>query len=73
MRYLKENLMLNSKILDVGGGPGRYAFALTELGHNVTLFDLSEGNIEFAKNKSKNKSKELGITLDNYMWKCYTF
>jgi ubiquinone/menaquinone biosynthesis C-methylase UbiE len=63
MRHLKENLKPNSKILDVGGGPGRYAFSLTELGHKVTLFDLSEGNIEFAKNKSQ----ELGINLDNYI------
>lgn len=63
MRHLKENLEPNSKILDVGGGPGRYAFSLTELGHKVTLFDLSEGNIEFAKNKSQ----ELGISLDSYI------
>jgi len=63
MRYLKEYLKPNSKILDVGGGPGRYAFALTELGHRVTLFDLSEKNIEFAINKSQ----ELGIYLDNYI------
>lgn len=63
MRHLKENLKPNSKILDIGGGTGRYAFALTELDHRVTLFDLSEGNIEFAKNKSK----ELGISLENYI------
>lgn len=60
MRHLKENLKLNSKILDVGGGPGRYAFSLTELGHKVTLFDLSEGNIEFAK---KMNLKNLGFLL----------
>lgn len=36
------------KILDVGGGPGRYSYALKKQGHSVTLLDISEGNIEFA-------------------------
>ena len=52
----------NAKILDIGGGPGRYAFFLADKGHSVSLFDLSDGNIIFAKNKSI----ELGISLANY-------
>lgn len=36
------------KILDIGGGAGYYSFWLQSLGHNVTLIDLTEDNIEFA-------------------------
>ena len=32
-------------ILDVGGGPGRYAIELARLGHNVTLVDISRENV----------------------------
>lgn len=41
-----------AKILDCGGGPGRYALELTRLGYEVTLFDLSEGNISLARDKA---------------------
>ncbi|BCN32465.1 class I SAM-dependent methyltransferase [Anaeromicropila herbilytica] len=47
------------EILDIGGGPGRYSFYLTEQGHSVTLLDLSQKNIEVAKQKEK----ELGLEL----------
>ncbi len=36
-------------ILDVGGGPGRYAIALTQRRYDVTLLDLSKGNLEYAR------------------------
>ena len=36
-RYLKPQ----SRILDLGGGPGRYTIALARQGHRVTLADLS--------------------------------
>lgn len=41
------------KILDVGGGPGRYSIELAKLGHEVFLLDLSEENIEYAKIMAK--------------------
>ncbi len=37
-----------STILDVGGGPGRYALDLAAAGHDVALVDLSPNNIAFA-------------------------
>ena len=40
-------------VLDLGGGPGRYAFELTQQGYQVTLADLSPANIAFAEKKSK--------------------
>lgn len=62
-RYLDKYVPERSKILDVGGGPGRYSIYLASQGHNVTLFDLSSGNIEFAKAKAK----EQAVKLDGYI------
>ena len=39
-------------VLDVGGGPGRYALALSSLGYQVTLLDLSQSNLNFAQQKA---------------------
>ena len=47
-RYIKSG----DKILDIGGGPGRYSFYLAKKGGDVTLFDLSPENIKFAEEKS---------------------
>ncbi len=40
-------------ILDIGGGPGRYAIALTRQGYRVTLFDLSANNLIFAAEQAR--------------------
>ncbi len=40
------------KILDIGGGPGRYSIYYAKKGCDVTLVDLSLGNIELAKAKA---------------------
>ena len=40
------------KILDCGGGPGRYSIELALQGYEVTLFDLSDGNLALAKEKA---------------------
>ena len=37
------------QILDVGGGPGRYAIELTKRGYPVTLLDLAQRNLERAQ------------------------
>ncbi|MBE5962776.1 MAG: class I SAM-dependent methyltransferase [Lachnospiraceae bacterium] len=63
-RYLREYIQAApQKILDIGGGPGRYSLFLTERGHEVTLLDLSAHNIEVAKEKSA----ETGIKLKDYI------
>jgi 2-polyprenyl-3-methyl-5-hydroxy-6-metoxy-1,4-benzoquinol methylase len=62
-RNLDEFIPSKSKIADIGGGPGRYSFYLASQGYNVTLIDLAEKNIEFAKEKGK----EIGIKLKNYI------
>jgi len=51
LRFLKKYLPKRGKILDAGGGPGRYAIELAKQGYDVTLLDLVPEHIEFAKNK----------------------
>lgn len=46
-------------VLDCGGGPGRYTIELSRQGYQVTLFDLSEGNLNLAKEKAT----EAGIVM----------
>ncbi len=60
-RYLDEFVVgSNLKIIDIGGGPGRYSIYLSQKGHHVTLVDLSARNIE----EAKTKTAEQGIVLD---------
>ena len=47
-------------ILDVGGGPGRYAIALTLQGYRVTLVDFAPPSLAFAQEKARHE----GIALD---------
>jgi ubiquinone/menaquinone biosynthesis C-methylase UbiE len=61
LRALKEFLPLTpARVIDIGGGPGRYALSLAEQGYGVTLVDLSEGNLAFARGKAA----EMGIRLE---------
>jgi ubiquinone/menaquinone biosynthesis C-methylase UbiE len=48
---LQRHLTQDSAILDIGGGPGRYAIALAERGHRVTLADLSSEQLVIAREK----------------------
>lgn len=50
------------RVLDIGGGPGRYAIALSKQRYQVTLFDLSRRCLEFAKQKAR----EAGVKLEDY-------
>ena len=51
------------KVLDIGGGPGRYSLYLSSLGFDVTLVDLSENNVKFALSKAQ----EMGLSLKAYV------
>ena len=42
-----------SALLDIGGGPGHYSIHYAKQGHTVTLLDLSEENVRFAKRKAR--------------------
>ena len=48
-RYIRSG----DSILDIGGGPGHYSIHYAGQGHPVTLFDLSNENVRFAKKKAR--------------------
>lgn len=50
---MRKHIKPGDSVLDIGGGPGRYAIYLAGLGCDVTLVDLSEGNIAFARQQAK--------------------
>jgi ubiquinone/menaquinone biosynthesis C-methylase UbiE len=60
-KYLKPG----DSILDIGGGPGHYSVYYAKQGYSVTLFDLSDGNIKFAKEKAKQNSVEIKTIQGN--------
>ncbi len=63
LRALTEHLpQPPARVLDCGGGPGRYAIELARRGYQVTLFDLSPANLELAQKKAD----EAGVTLAAY-------
>ena len=51
-----------ARVLDCGGGPGRYAIALAQRGYEVTLFDLSPELLAMAQQKAA----EAGVTLNGF-------
>ena len=40
-----------ARVLDIGGGPGRYAIELARQGYAVTLADISASELEIARAK----------------------
>jgi len=51
-RMLDRYIQAGDKVLDIGGGPGRYSLWFAEKGCDVTLFDLSEANVAFAMERA---------------------
>lgn len=50
---LEKTIKPGDSVLDLGGGPGRYALHFARLGCKVTLIDLSEGCVTWAKAKAE--------------------
>jgi ubiquinone/menaquinone biosynthesis C-methylase UbiE len=79
LRFIKENISNKKlRILDLGGGVGRYSIELTKMGHEVTLIDLASKNIKNALKLSKEKKVkiykvEVGDALDLSNFKEDTF
>ena len=53
IRMMDRYIRPGDDILDIGGGPGHYAVHYARQGHRVTLLDLSEENVRFAKKKAR--------------------
>ena len=65
MRYLRRCIQPGDRVLDMGGGPGRYALALAELGCDVTLADLSQANVDLALARAAERGLPLrGLCAD---------
>ena len=48
---LDKHLPHKSRVLDIGGGPGRYSIWLAQRGHTVVLADLSPAMLDIARDK----------------------
>ncbi|MCE5196282.1 MAG: class I SAM-dependent methyltransferase [Negativicutes bacterium] len=49
IRMLDQYIKPGERVLDIGGGPGRYALYYAKKGCQVTLVDLSAENVKFAQ------------------------
>ncbi|RKU12031.1 hypothetical protein C6501_11600 [Candidatus Poribacteria bacterium] len=63
MRYLREYLPETGRILDAGGGPGRYALELCRLGYDVVLLDIDATYTTFAEEKIRLEPKSVSSRL----------
>lgn len=66
-RMLERMISPGEKVLDIGGGPGRYSLWLAGKGCEVTLFDLSSGNVAFARKKAAQMGLRLQTICGNAM------
>jgi ubiquinone/menaquinone biosynthesis C-methylase UbiE len=51
LEILADQLPPGARVLDLGGGPGRYAIELAKRGHRVVLADLSPALLELARQR----------------------
>jgi SAM-dependent methyltransferase len=49
INWINSKIKPNSKIIDLGCGPGLYAYELGKLGHNVLGIDFNKESINYAK------------------------
>ena len=67
LAYLMQFLKPNSKVLEIGCGPGHMSLELARNGHNVTGIDLSPKCIEVAKHTAANNIYRKGFgSLEYY-------
>ena len=59
-RMLNRYIQPGDRVLDIGGGPGRYSHYLAAKGCKVTLLDLSEENTKFAAAEAARQ----GLSID---------
>jgi SAM-dependent methyltransferase len=52
------------RVLDAGGGPGRYALELAARGYRVTLLDLSPANLALARRRLADATPEVAARVE---------
>lgn len=52
VNWINSQINPHSKIIDLGCGPGLYAYELGKLGHAVTGIDFNQASINYAKNNN---------------------
>jgi len=67
MDRLGRYLPAAGRILDAGGGPGRYAIELCRLGYEVVLLDLSAGCLDAAREKMRSQPADVRGRLRDYV------
>lgn len=62
--YIERELSEQAHVLDAGGGAGRYAVWLAERGHDVTLLDVSFGQLDVARRKVHEHEVQDRVTIE---------
>jgi len=70
---LDRHLPDGGRVLDLGGGPGRYAEWLVERGHRVTLADLSPDLLDIARERGRVDDLVVTDARDLSTWPDGTF
>ena len=56
MNLIEKYFPSKGDVIDIGSGPGRYTIELLKKGYNVTLFELSNEELQLAKSKIECKN-----------------
>ena len=67
MHYIEKYFPPQGKLLDAGGGPGRYAVELCKKGYEVVLLDLSPGNIASAEERFQTEAESVRSRFLEFM------
>ena len=68
MHCIRKYFPPKGKVLDAGGGPGRYALELCRLGYQVVLVDIAPGCIDKAKSQFFSEPKPVRRRLTWQQW-----
>ena len=63
LHFLGKYLLTEGRVLDAGGGPGRYTLELAKNGFEVVLLDITRANLEFARRQIKRARVEGKVEL----------
>lgn len=73
MKYIHKYININSKILDIGAGTGKYSLKLYDEGYDITALELVKHNLQVIRKKNNNIKTILGNALDLSMFNDNTF